>query len=116
MRRQGATGVGSGVGLPPGLSVGVGFGSDVGGGAVGGSEVGAAVGAGVGASVAFGGAEQKSRGSFVFVGSFDGSGIVSSPVGSVPAGGNARAARSEMRFIRGISTEPRGSFCAPWTS
>src|SRR6185369_5864817 len=113
---SGGGAVGSGVGgPPPGLSVGVGS-------AVGGAAVGAALGAplcegvGVGAAVGGGGAVQVTEGSFVFVGSVESSGIVPRPTGSVPACGNARFARSWIRFIRGMRTEPRGSAMAPCTS
>src|SRR5262249_28435194 len=97
-----------GVGLPPDVGSGVGGGIE-------GSSDGAADGACVGAAVG-GGAKQVSFGSVVFVGLVDSAGVVSLPACSVPPAGKALAANASVQFRRGISTEPRGSAIAPWTS
>ena len=81
------------------------MGLSVGGGSVGGAWVGSKVGTavdpvvecGVGEGTCVrvgGGAVQVTAGSFVLVGSVESSGIVSRPVGSVPATGNAPAAEA----------------------
>lgn len=78
------------------------LGSGVGGGSVG-RLVGPAVGLTVGLTVGLGvgsGRVHVTDGSLVFVGSFESSGIVSSPTGSVPAGVNAWAASARIWLRR----------------